>query len=298
MTDLQRLIERAETLLTKLEHHFFLSPNPPNWQTVYACRWYKHKHPQGYFQEIRHPHRIRLQDLKGIDLQKQEIDRNTRQFLSGQPANNVLLWGSRGTGKSSLIKALLNEYALQGLRLVEIEKYDLIDLPEIIDVFVQRPEYFIIFCDDLSFEQNDPSYKALKSVLDGSMGTPPENVLIYATSNRRHLLPEYFRENLEAHALEGEIHQSEAIEEKISLSDRFGLWLSFYPFKQEEYLMIVHYWLAQLGTIEHEGVNQAALQWALMRGSRSGRTAWQFAQDWVGKKAISGYHKKECSLPK
>lgn len=298
MTDLQRLIERAETLLTKLENHFFLSPEPPNWQIIYACRWYKHKHPQGYFQEIRHPHQIRLQDLKGIDLQKQEIDRNTRQFLCGQPANNVLLWGSRGTGKSSLIKALLNEYALQGLRLVEIEKYDLIDLPEIIDIFYQRPERFIIFCDDLSFEQDDPSYKALKSILDGSIGTPPANVLIYATSNRRHLLPEYFRENFEAHSLEGEIHHSEAIEEKISLSDRFGLWLSFYPFKQEEYLSIVHYWLTKLGVVEHEGVNQAALQWALMRGSRSGRTAWQFAQDWVGKIALSGVHKKDCSLLK
>jgi hypothetical protein len=200
----------------------------------------------------------------------------------------VLLWGARGTGKSSLIKALLNEYADQGLRLIEVEKHHLIDLPEIVDAFQNRSERFILFCDDLSFESDDASYKALKSILDGSVSTPPENALIYATSNRRHLLPEYMRENLEAQHLEGELHHSDGVEEKISLSERFGLWLSFYPFKQEEYLTIVFYWLKELGvsTYHEQEVIDSALQWALKRGSRSGRAAWQFARDWVGRKNL------------
>jgi len=232
MNDAQRLLERAETLLTRLENHLPLSP--PDWSTVYACRWRKHS---GHFQPIHYPHQIRLSDL----LQKQQIDQNTQQFLRKHPANNVLLWGARGTGKSSLVKALLNEYASAGFRLVEIEKFDLVD---IIEIFYQRPERFIIFCDDLSFEPEDASYLALKSVPDGSLSAPPENILIYATSNQRHLLPD-----------------SEAVEAKISLSDRFGLWLSFYPFTQEEYLTIVSYWLPKLGTLE---AHQAALQWALL----------------------------------
>jgi hypothetical protein len=283
MFNLQHLIERAEALLARIESHFPPPPLPPDWEKVPAFRWRK-RNQQGEFQPIYHPHQIRLQDLQGIDLQKQQIDRNTRQFLQKKPANNVLLWGSRGTGKSSLIKALLNEYSSQGLRLIEVEKHDLIDLPDIVEIFYNRHERFIIFCDDLSFEQDDASYKALKSVLDGSISAPPENTLIYATSNRRHLLPEYLHENLEAQMIEGEIHHGEAMEEKISLSDRFGLWLSFYPFGQPEYLAIVRYWLQELGVenTESEDVQRAAKQWALKRGSRSGRSAWQFAQDWVG----------------
>jgi len=274
MTELQNLIERAEALLARIENHFPAPPLPPDWQNIPAFRWRK-----GIFQAIYHPHRIRLQDLQGIDEQKQQLERNTRQFLQKKPANNVLLWGSRGTGKSSLIKALLNEYAEQGLRLVEVEKYELIDLPDIVEAFYNRPERFIIFCDDLSFEQDDASYKALKSVLDGTISAPPDNCLIYATSNRRHLLPEYMHENMDAQTIDGEIHHGEAVEEKISLSDRFGLWISFYPFTQDEYLAIVYYWLQQMD----DDIQRAALQWALKRGSRSGRAAWQFAQDWAGR---------------
>jgi hypothetical protein len=285
--DLQHLLNRAETILARIENHFPAPPVLPDWQTVYACRWHQ-RNQQGQFQAVTHPHQIRLQDLQGIERQKQLLVRNTLQFLQKKPANNVLLWGARGTGKSSIVKALLNEYAPRGLRLVEIEKHDLVDLPDIIDIFYQRPERFIIFCDDLSYEQDDASYKALKSVLDGSVSAPPENVLIYATSNRRHLLPEYFRENLEAHQVDGEIHPGEAVEEKISLSERFGLWLSFYSFKQEEYLAIIDYWLRELGMTDFDTIEmrQAALQWALLRGSRSGRAAWQFARDWAGQKKI------------
>lgn len=288
MTNLQHLIDHAETLLTRIENRFPTRLSSPDWHNIPAFRWRKRNNQPGEFQPVHHPHRIRLQDLQGIDEQKQQIDRNTRQFLQKQPANNVLLWGSRGTGKSSLIKALLNEYATQGLRLIEVEKQDLIDLPDIVEAFYNRPERFIIFCDDLSFEQDDASYKALKSVLDGSVSAPPDNALIYATSNRRHLMPEYMHENLEAQTIEGEIHHGEAVEEKISLSERFGLWLSFYPFKQEEYLAIVRYWLQQLDVTdtETENTQRAALQWALKRGSRSGRAAWQFAQDWAGQNLV------------
>lgn len=288
MTELQHLLERAESLLNRIENYFPPPVSPPDWQKIFAYRWCR-RYQRGEFQPIYHPHHLRLADLQGIELQKQQIDRNTRQFLQGKPANNVLLWGARGTGKSSLIKALLNEYAPQGLRLVEVEKHDLIDLPAIVETFYDRSERFIIFCDDLSFEQDDARYKALKSILDGSVSAPPKNVLIYATSNRRHLLPEYQRENLATQLIEGEIHLSEAVEEKISLSERFGLWLSFYPFKQDEYLAIVFYWLRQLGLTGEEttAIRTAALQWALQRGSRSGRAAWQFAQDWVGKTTVT-----------
>jgi uncharacterized protein len=284
MVELQKFIERAEILLNRIENYFPLPPTQPDWQNIPAFRWRKHSHRYGEFQPISHPHPIRLQDLQGIDQQKQQIDRNTRQFLQKKPANNVLLWGPRGTGKSSLIKALLNEYQNQGLRMVEVTKNELIDLPDIVETFYERKECFIIFCDDLSFEKDDASYKALKSILDGSISAPPDNVLIYATSNRRHLLPEHKHENLDTQIIDEEIHHSEAVEEKISLSERFGLWLSFYPFKQEEYLTIVRYWLQQLGlqNTGSEEIRRAALQWALKRGSRSGRAAKQFAQDWAG----------------
>jgi uncharacterized protein len=287
-TELQDLIERAEALMDRIGHYFPAVTEAPDWQNVSAFRWRKGNHQHGEFQAVYHPHQIRLRDLQGIDEQKQQLDRNTRQFIQKKPANNVLLTGSRGTGKSSLIKALLNEYADQGLRLIEVEKYDLIDLPEIVDAFADQPERFIIFCDDLSYEKEDGSYKALKSILDGSVSAPPENALIYATSNRRHLLPEYMQDNLDTKMIDGEIHHAEGVEEKISLSERFGLWLSFYPFKQEEYLAIVEYWLAELGITEreNEAVQRAALQWALKRGSRSGRAAKQFAQDWAGRNML------------
>lgn len=282
---LNRLFERVEILLSRAE---LLFPSPailPNWERVMACYWRKQRQ-NGIFQPVHHLHTIRLQDLQGISAQKAQLEQNTRQFLQKQPANNVLLWGARGTGKSSLIKALLNEYASVGLRLIEVEKHDLIDLPLIVETLYARPERFLIFCDDLSFEQNDASYKALKSMLDGSICAPPENVLIYATSNRRHLLPEYMRENLETQSIEGEIHPGEVVEEKISLSERFGLWLSFYPFNQACYLDIVHYWLAIFGITEISAeIDNKAVQWALQRGSRSGRSAWQFAKDWAGQKA-------------
>lgn len=231
---------------------------------------------------------LRLSDLQEIDGQKEKIQRNTEQFVRGLTANNVLLTGARGTGKSSLVKACLNEYASQGLRLIEVDKDDLVDLPDIIDVVSARPEKFLVFCDDLSFEDGEPGYKALKSILDGSVAAATPNVLIYATSNRRHLLPEYMKENLTyTHTDDGEVHPGEGVEEKISLSERFGLWISFYPFSQDEYLTIVQQWLAALGAgpDQIEAARAEALVWALERGSRSGRVAYQFARDWVGRHA-------------
>ena len=227
-----------------------------------------------------------LSDLKEINDQKEKIQRNTEQFVKGKPANNVLLTGARGTGKSSLIKACLNEYAARGLRLIEVDKADLTDLPDIVDVVSQRPEKFIVFCDDLSFEEGEPGYKALKSILDGSIAAATLNVLIYATSNRRHLLPEYMAENLTySRADDGEIHPGEVVEEKISLSERFGLWVSFYPFSQNEYLSIVDQWLSSFGISQSAMVaaRPASLVWALERGSRSGRVAYQFARDFAGR---------------
>lgn len=273
-------LERLETLLPAL-------PEPSAWEHYRAFRW-RRIGQRGYLQPVRHPHRLRLADLRRIDRQKTALDLNMRQFLADCPYNNVLLWGARGTGKSSLIKALLNEYADRGLRLIEVDKHDLLDLPEIVEPLYDRPERFLLYCDDLSFEANDPSYKALKAMLDGSISAAPDNVLLCATSNRRHLLPEYTRENQDARIIEGELHHGEAVEEKISLSERFGLWLSFHPFGQDDYLAIVDYWLEQLG--ESGGLNEAArdeaLRWALQRGSRSGRVAWQFARDWVGRQRL------------
>jgi predicted AAA+ superfamily ATPase len=227
--------------------------------------------------------------LRGIDGQKKIVEQNTRQFVEGHPANNVLLTGARGTGKSSLIKALLNKYAARGLRVIEVEKQDLVDLPDIVELIAERPERFILYCDDLSFDADEPGYKALKVVLDGSVAAASENCLIYATSNRRHLMPEFMSENLEAKRVDDEIHPGETVEEKISLSERFGVWVSFYPFDQDEYLEIVAQWLAhfKVAGAGSDAVRHAALQWALQRGSRSGRVAWQFARDWAGRARIA-----------
>lgn len=287
MTDsrqFDRLLARAEAVLSRFEASLPPTLPPPDWQAAIAFRW-RRSNGRGWLQPVRHPHPIRLADLNNIDDQKARITANTRQFVAGKTANNVLLTGSRGSGKSSLVKAVLNEYARKGLRLIEVDKDDLIDLADIVELLEGRPERFIIFCDDLSFEAGESAYKALKSVLDGSVAAPPENVLIYATSNRRHLMPEYFAENLDTQRVDDEIHPGEATEEKISLSERFGLWISFYPFSQDDYLNIVHHWLRALGVNEKliADSDRDALNWALGRGSRSGRVAWQFARDLAGR---------------
>lgn len=287
MTELADFLAHAGRVLRQVEALLPAAPQTPDWDRSIAFRWRKYLH-RGHLEAVRHPHKLRLHDLQRIDRQKNEIDRNTRQFLAGQPANNVLLWGPRGTGKSSLIKALLNEYADQGLRMIEVDKDHLIDLPEIIDQVYDRPEHILLYCDDLSFESDDTSYKALKAVLDGSISAAPENVLLYATSNRRHLLPEYMSENQSSRIVEGELHHGEAVEEKISLSERFGLWLSFHPFSQDDYLAIVNYWLKALAAIDEidEETRKLSLRWALTRGSRSGRVAYQFARDWTGRQHL------------
>lgn len=282
--DLTTLISRAERVLAQLEA--WLPPAPPetDW-SAQAFRWRK-RGSRGWLDAVQHISRIHSEDLRHIDRQKSIIDRNTRHFLAGKPANNVLMTGARGTGKSSLVKAMLDAYSDQGLRLIEVDKADMADLGDIVDILSPRPERFIIFCDDLSFEEGEPGYKALKSVLDGSISASGDNVLIYATSNRRHLMPEYMSENLDAkHQADGEIHPGETVEEKISLSERFGLWLSFYPFKQDDYLDIVNYWLGVHGCSQDDidASRIEALQWALERGSRSGRVARQFARDWAAR---------------
>ena len=282
----EQLIARAEQLIGRIES---ILPQPlgaPDWSASIAWRYRKRSSGHGTLEPVRHVGAMQLTDLKEIDGQKEKIERNTQQFVDGKPANNVLLTGARGTGKSSLIKACLNAYAAQGLRLIEVDKADLVDLPDIVDVVSERPEKFIVFCDDLSFEDGEPGYKALKSILDGSVAAASPNVLIYATSNRRHLLPEYMKDNLSyTHTDDGEVHPGEVVEEKISLSERFGLWVSFYPFSQEEYLTIVAQWLSSLG-VSAAAIAAArpdALVWALERGSRSGRVAYQFARDHAGR---------------
>ena len=282
-SQLARFLARAEQLLERIEPLLPPKSPEPDWNSAVAFRWRKHGR-YGYLQVILRPATIRLADLHDIDAQKERIDANTHQFVNRRPANNVLLTGARGSGKSSLIKALLNEYAPKGLRVIEVEKSDLVDLPDIVELLEGQPERFIVYCDDLSFDAGDATFKALKVVLDGSIASAPDNVLIYATSNRRHLMPEYFDENLESKRVGDEIHPGEAVEEKISLSERFGLWLSFYPFDQDAYLNIVAHWLRSFGcpNAEIESAEREALNWALMRGSRSGRVAWQFAKDWSG----------------
>jgi predicted AAA+ superfamily ATPase len=281
----ERLLQRAEHLITRIEAVLPQPMTAPDWTQAVAWRYRKRSSGHGVLEPVRHVGAMALNDLKEVDGQKEKIRRNTEQFVRQLPANNVLLTGARGTGKSSLVRACLNEYAPQGLRLIEVDKSDLVDLPDIVDVVADRPERFIVFCDDLSFEDGEPGYKALKSILDGSVSAASPNVLIYATSNRRHLLPEYMKENLTyTHTPEGEVHPGEVVEEKISLSERFGLWVSFYPFSQDEYLTIVAQWLSSLGVsaADIEAARPSALVWALERGSRSGRVAYQFARDYAG----------------
>lgn len=272
-------IQKALSVLNRLDAILPPEIAAPDWDNAIAFRWQKVGNT-GVLHSLPQPHTFPLSRLAAIDTQMGKLVRNTEQFLSGRPANNVLLTGARGTGKSSLIKALLHEYAPRGLRLIEVDKHDLATLPELLNILVRRDEKFIVFCDDLSFEEGEDSYKSLKTALDGSLSRRADNVLVYATSNRRHLMPEYMHENA---SKGGEIHQKEAVEEKVSLSDRFGLWLSFYPFSQDDYLAAVQKWFADYDLAWDDTARHAALNWAQMRGSRSGRTAYQFACDWAGR---------------
>lgn len=295
---LEALLARAETVLAKIDAMLPPATPLPDWKSAVAFRWRRPANAwgRGIIEAVKHPHHITFDDLKDIEEQKARLEANTRQFMQGKPANNVLLTGARGTGKSSLVKAALNRFAKQGLRLIEVDKADLVDLPDIAEMIAGRPERFIIFSDDLSFEASDPGYKALKSALDGTIAVGTDNVLIYATSNRRHLMPEKMSENLEAkHTEDGEIHPGETTEEKISFSERFGLWLSFYPFDQEQYLHIAAHWVSVLapGRQNGEAMRHAALLWALERGSRSGRVAYQFAKDWAAKHSSPAPRRKK-----
>lgn len=287
MSSVESLIARAEGLLARLEAVLPHPATAPDWAASVAFR-YRRRGSVGVLEPVRHVASIRLSDLQEVEPQKVRLVRNTAQFVAGRGANNVLLTGARGTGKSSLVKACLNAYSPQGLRLIEVDKDDMVDLPDLVDLVAGRPERFIVFCDDLSFEAGEPGYKALKSILDGSVAQASDNVLIYATSNRRHLLPETMKENLSyQHTEDGEVHPGEVIEEKISLSERFGLWISFYPFTQDEYLAIVGQWLHHFGLDQAQvaAARPQALIWALERGSRSGRVAQQFARDWAARQA-------------
>ncbi len=282
------LLDRAESVLARLEQMLPPPTASVDWKASIAFRW-RRKGERAALEPIHHVHQIDLHDLHGIDEQKSLVEQNTRQFVAGLPANNVLLTGARGTGKSSLVKALLNKYAMRGLRLIEVEKRDLTDLPDIVELIHARPERFVLYCDDLSFEADEHGYKALKVVLDGSVAAASENCLVYATSNRRHLMPEFMNENLEYQHVGDEIHPGETSEEKVSLSERFGLWVSFHSFDQDEYLSIVRVWLEhfKVSGVKSADVEHAALQWALTRGSRSGRVAWQFARDWAGRTRLA-----------
>ena len=286
---LAQLLQRAEQLIDRIELLLPVALSPPDGSAL-AYRYKKRGGLRAWLEPVAHVGALRLADLREIEAQKDKVQKNTLQFVKGKLANNVLLTGARGTGKSSLVKACLNEYAAQGLRLIEVDKADLLDLPDIVAVVADRPEKFIVFCDDLSFNDNEPGYKALKSMLDGSVYAASANVLIYATSNRRHLLPEHLHENRSyTHSDDGEVHPGEGVEEKISLSERFGLWVSFYPFSQDEYLAIVAQWLSAWGLSAKaiEAARPQALVWALERGSRSGRVAYQFARDHAGQQGVN-----------
>ncbi len=287
--DLSALFERVDALLGRVESLLPANAKETDWAASTAFRWRK-RDGRGRLVAVKNIAPIALDNLQNIDRQRGVIERNTRQFVEGRPANNVLLTGARGTGKSSLIKACLNGYAARGLRLIEVDKSDLVDLPDIVDLVAARPERFIVFCDDLSFEEGESSYKALKVALDGSIAAQSDNVLIYATSNRRHLMPEQMKDNLATRHIDAgdgnvEIHPADVVEEKISLSERFGLWVSFYPFRQDEYLAVVEVWMRHYdcSDADVELARADALRWALERGSRSGRVAHQFARDWAGR---------------
>lgn len=288
---LLRLLSRAEQVLSRLENVLPQALQAPDWSASVAFRYRKRSASawaNGWLEPVRHVGVIRYEDLCEVDTQKGRFERNLAQFVAGRTANNVLLSGARGTGKSSLVKAGLHAHAAQGLRLIEVDKADLIDLPDLIELVSERPERFVIFCDDLSFDEGEPGYKALKSVLDGTVAAHGDNVLVVATSNRRHLLPEYHSDNKTySRGDDGELHPGEVVEEKISLSERFGLWVSFYPFSQDEYLAIVAQWLRHLGLNDEaiEAARPEALVWAIERGSRSGRVAQQFARDHAGRVA-------------
>ncbi|MEW5966238.1 MAG: ATP-binding protein [Pseudomonadota bacterium] len=269
---LERLVDRLDTRSAAIP--------APDWKTVRAARW---SAQAGALKPILHPQRVALKDLLAIDEQKQRVDANTRQFVAGRPANNVLLTGARGCGKSSLVKAVHARYASKGLRLIEVDKAGLPHLPDLFDLLADADWRFIVFIDDLTFGEHEPGYASLKAALDGSLAGPSDNVLIYATSNRRHLMPEYMAENLETKHLGGEVHPGEAVEEKVSLSDRFGLWVSFHGMDQDTYLAIARHWATTLGAPPDDGFERAALQWSLGRGARNGRVAWQFARDWAGR---------------
>lgn len=272
------LLERIEPLLPP-------KPVQIDWNTTVAALWERHPLTGGQLIPVAMRDDVRLADLVGIERQKKEIVENTRAFLNRRPANHTLLWGARGTGKSSIIRALLNEMKEDGLRLIQVDRYDLIGLPGLVARLRDLPQRFIVYCDDLSFEGSDDAYKALKSVLDGTLTGPPENVLIYATSNRRHLLPEASSDNNDTHIVDGELHHGDAVEEKISLSDRFGLWLAFHAFNQETFIAACEHWVRDLGGEWNEDARAQALQYGLLRGVRSGRAAWQFACKWVGTEA-------------
>lgn len=290
-SSLEAFLLQAQQVLERLEPLLPHRREPLDWQHCYAARW-RHEGHGGYLQPLEVNLELRLADLLGIDRQRDQLSRNTRQFVAGLPANHSLLWGARGTGKSSLIRALLAEYAGQGLRLIEIERDDLADLPRVVEQIAGQPQRFVLFCDDLSFDAGSDDYRVLKSVLDGSLEQAPDNVLLYATSNRRHLVAERQSDNANWEHVDGELHPSEAAEDKIALSDRFGLWLSFYPFTQDHYLAVVRHWCTTLaGKSElalqwSEDADREAIRWASGRGNRNGRCAYQFARQWVGLKLL------------
>lgn len=282
MSQFDQILSRLEQLIDRVEKVLPAPAQEIDWAGQ-AFRWRSVSGDKGYLQAVKNPHKIDLNALKNVERQKTAMVRNTAQFVAGRSANNVLLTGARGTGKSSLVKACWSQFCAEGLKIIEVDKTDLIQLSDIVDLVGERPEKFIIFCDDLSFEDGEISYKALKSALDGSIAAPSSNILFYATSNRRHLLPEKMRENLETTNEDGEIRPGDTTEEKVSLSERFGLWLSFYPFSQDEYLSAARHWVEFLGGEWNKDTEFEALLWHRSRGARSGRIAWQFAKDFVGR---------------
>ena len=290
-SNLDAFLQRAEAVLARLEPLLPAQREPIEWQQCLAARWQREGRT-GYLMPLQVSLEMRLSDLIGVDNQRDQLARNTKQFLDGLPANHALLWGSRGTGKSSIIRALLAEYGSAGLRLIEIERDHLADLPRVVEQLQGLPQRFVLFCDDLSFEAGESDYRVLKSVLDGSLEQAPENVLLYATSNRRHLVPEKESDNENWKNVVGALHPNEAVEDKIALSDRFGLWLSFYPFTQDHFLSVVEHWIdvlaakAGLQWQRDEALDILAVRWATGRGNRNGRCAYQFARYWVGLKLL------------